>query len=59
MTYKMQAVIWVVFSSGISSRPVTLLHPIELQQNLRALQILSLIESVGAGLVSFFYYYSI
>jgi len=54
MTYKMQAVIWVVLSSGISSHPVVLLHPVELQQKLGTLQIISLLQSVGAGLVSFF-----
>lgn len=55
MTYKMQALLWVVFPTGISSHPVNLLHPVELQQKPGTLQRVSLIERVGAGLIGLFF----
>lgn len=55
MTFKAQAVIWVVFPSGISSYPVTLLRPVELQQKPKPLKILSLLSECG-GCFAIFYF---
>lgn len=55
MTTKRRAFIWVVLSSGISSRAVTLLHPVEPQQRPGVSQLLSLTEHGGCfGIISLF-----